>query len=161
MVKKKQLDFWSIVKVAILLFICLTILYPISTVVIRSVTNAEGHVTLANFLKFFTTKYYLDVLKNSLFVSAITTIFSIIIGVFMAYVLTRYDIRAKKLINIVIILSLMSPPFIGAYAWIMLFGRSGLVTEFMLNVFHITLPTIYGKWGIISIFTNIFAIDKF
>jgi len=152
-VKKKQLDFWSIVKVAILLFICLTILYPISTVVIRSVTNAEGHVTLANFLKFFTTKYYLDVLKNSLFVSAITTIFSIIIGVFMAYVLTRYDIRAKKLINIVIILSLMSPPFIGAYAWIMLFGRSGLVTEFMLNVFHITLPTIYGKWGIISIFT--------
>lgn len=151
--KKKQWDFWSIVKIAIFLFIILTILYPISTVVIRSITNSEGKLTVENFVKFFTTKYYMDVLKNSLFVSSVTTVFSVIIGVFMAYALTRFDIRGKKIINIVIILSLMSPPFIGAYAWIMLFGRSGLVTKFMLEVFGITLPTIYGKWGIISVFT--------
>ena len=153
MLKKKQIDFWSLTKLAIFLFICVTILYPISTVVIRSITNSDGQVTIANFVKFFTTKYYIDVLKNSLFVSTITTVFSVILGVFMAYVLTRYDIKTKKIINILVILSLMSPPFIGAYAWITLFGRAGFVTELMQNWFGITMPTIYGKWGIISVFT--------
>lgn len=71
----------------------------------------------------------------------------------MAYVVTRYDIKGKKIINILVILSLMSPPFIGAYAWIMLFGRSGFVTQIVQDWFGITLPTIYGKWGIISVFT--------
>lgn len=153
MLKKKPVDFWSLTKLAIFLFICVTILYPISTVVIRSVTTSDGQLTLGNFVKFFTTKYYMDVLKNSLYISTVTTVFSIVLGVFMSYCLTRFDIRTKKLINIFVILSLMSPPFIGAYAWIMLFGRSGLVTEFMLNVFGITTPTIYGKTGIISVFT--------
>ncbi len=151
--RKTQVDFWALTKLAIFLFICLTILYPISTVVIRSITNSDGQLTIANFVKFFTTKYYMDVLKNSLFVSTITTLLSLVLGVFMAYVVTRYDIRAKKLINILVILSLMSPPFIGAYAWIMLFGRSGFVTELVESWFGLALPTIYGKWGIISVFT--------
>ena len=151
--RKKQVDFWALTKLAIFLFICLTILYPISTVIIRSITNSDGKLTIANFVKFFTTKYYLDVLKNSLFVSTVTTLLSLVLGVFMAYVMTRYDIRGKKLINILVILSLMSPPFIGAYAWIMLFGRSGFVTVLVKDWFGIALPTIYGKWGIISVFT--------
>lgn len=151
--RKKQVDFWTLTKLAIFLFICLTILYPISTVIIRSITNPEGKLTIGNFVKFFTTKYYMDVLKNSLFVSTVTTLLSLVLGVFMAYVLTRYDIKGKKFINILVILSLMSPPFIGAYAWIMLFGRSGFVTELVQSWFGITLPTIYGKWGIISVFT--------
>lgn len=151
--RKKQLDFWALTKLAIFLFICLTILYPISTVIIRSITNSEGSLTIQNFVKFFTTKYYMDVLKNSLFVSTITTLLSLVLGVFMAYVLTRYDIKTKKFINILVILSLMSPPFIGAYAWIMLFGRSGFITELLETWFNFTMPTIYGKWGIISVFT--------
>ena len=151
--RKTQVDFWTLTKLAIFLFICLTILYPISTVVIRSITNSDGKLTIENFVKFFTTKYYMDVLKNSMFVSTITTVFSLILGVFMAYVVTRYDIKGKKIINILVILSLMSPPFIGAYAWIMLFGRSGFVTQIVQDWFGITLPTIYGKWGIISVFT--------
>ncbi|MDL2234574.1 iron ABC transporter permease [Christensenellaceae bacterium OttesenSCG-928-L17] len=151
--QKTKLDFWSIVKILIFAFIALTILYPLSTVLIRSVTNPEGQVTIANFTKFFTTPYYRAVLKNSLFVSAVTTLFCVIIGVFMAYVTTRFDLKTRGLINILVILSLMSPPFIGAYAWIMLFGRSGFITKILLEWFNIVMPTIYGKWGIISVFT--------
>lgn len=150
---KKRFGFWTAVKLAIFLFICVTILYPISTVVIRSVTDSNGTITAANFIKFFTTKYYLDVLRNSLYVAGITTAICVVIGVFLAYTLTRFDIRAKKVINVLIILSLMSPPFIGAYAWITLFGRSGFVTKHFLTWFGVALPTIYGKRGIISVFT--------
>lgn len=38
------------------------------------------------------------------------------------------------------------------YSWIMLFGRSGLVTN-MFSQFGIHLPSIYGKLGIILVFT--------
>jgi iron(III) transport system permease protein len=42
---------------------------------------------------------------------------------------------------------MMSPPFIGAYAWIILFGRAGLVTQLGRSV-GLDLPTIYGPGGI-------------
>jgi iron(III) transport system permease protein len=153
MAEKFRFDFWTIIKILIFFFIVFTIIYPLSIVFIRSVTTTDGHFTLSNFGKFFTTRYYRDVLKNSFFVSGTTTLFSMVIGVFMAYVTTRFDIKTKKMINVLVILSMMSPPFIGAYAWIMLFGRSGLVTKTIMDVFGIVMPAIYGKWGIISVFT--------
>ena len=66
--------------------------------------------------------------------------------------MSRYNVWGKQFIHIFIIMSLMSPPFIGAYSWIMLFGRSGLVTN-MFSQFGIHLPSIYGKLGIILVFT--------
>ena len=54
--------------------------------------------------------------------------------------------------DLFIIMSLMSPPFIGAYSWIMLFGRAGFVTRLFANI-GIHLPSIYGKLGIILVFT--------
>jgi iron(III) transport system permease protein len=149
---KANRDIWSVMKIVILVFVALAILYPLSTIVIRSVTTEAGEVTGKNFLKFFTKPYYLDVLSNTMFVAGVTTLFSVVLGVGMAYALTRYDIRIKRILNICIILSLMSPPFIGAYSWILLFGRSGFVTTKALEWFGWVLPTIYGKWGIVSVF---------
>ena len=150
---KLRLDFWTIIKVIIFLFIVLTILYPLSIVFIRSFTDSSGAVTMKNFVKFFATQYYRDVLRNSVFVSGVTTILCIIVGVPMAYMITRFDLKTKRILTILVILSLMSPPFIGAYAWIILFGRAGFVTKTVLELTGIALPTIYGKWGIISVFT--------
>ena len=70
----------------------------------------------------------------------------------MAYVMSRYNVFGKNFIHIFIIMSLMSPPFIGAHSWIMLFGRAGLVTKAFANI-GIHLPSIYGKLGIILVFT--------
>jgi len=150
---KIEFNFWTVVKIVIFLFIILTIIYPLSIVFIRSVTDPNGNITMANFGKFFSIPYYIRVLENSIFVSGVTTIFSILIGVPMAYMVTRFDLKTKRLINIIVILSLMSPPFIGAYAWILLFGRSGFFTTTLLSLTGIRFPTIYGEWGIISVFT--------
>ncbi len=47
---------------------------------------------------------------------------------------------------------MLSPPFIGAYSWILLLGRSGVVTKFVEN-FGIAMPNIYGFKGILLAFT--------
>ncbi|HQQ41049.1 MAG TPA: iron ABC transporter permease, partial [Clostridia bacterium] len=57
---KANRDIWSVMKIVILVFVALAILYPLSTIVIRSVTTEAGEVTGKNFLKFFTKPYYLD-----------------------------------------------------------------------------------------------------
>lgn len=152
--RKLQLDFWFWVKLVVVVVMLLFLIYPFGTLVTRSFfSNKTEGFTLENYIKFFSKKYYYTTLGRSLFVSIVTTCTTLIIGVPMAYIMSRYNIIAKKYLHILIIMSLMSPPFIGAYSWIMLFGRAGIVTKFFETALGIVLPSIYGKLGIILVFT--------
>lgn len=154
MLKNKRLDFWFWVKALVVVFMLAFLIYPFCTLITRSFFSAKTEgVTLANYIRFFTKKYYYSALGRSLQVSLFATCTTLMVGVPMAYLMSRYNIWGKKFIHIFIIMSLMSPPFIGAYSWIMLFGRAGLVTRFFADYLGITLPSIYGKIGIILVFT--------
>lgn len=148
-----RFDFWTVVKIVVFLALALFLIYPFSSLIYRSFFAPKtAGITLQNYKDFFTLPYYFNTLKNSLYVSLVTTLTTALIGVPLAYVMTRYNIIGKKAINIFIIMSLMSPPFIGAYSWIMLFGRSGFLTT-MIEKIGIIMPPIYGKLGIIIVFT--------
>ncbi len=154
MVKKGwKFDFWFWVKVVVVGFMLLFLIYPFCTLITRSFFSGkvEGF-TLENYIRFFTKKYYYSSLVRSLFISIVTTATTLVVGVPMAYLMSRYNVFGKRFIHIFIIMSLMSPPFIGAYSWIMLFGRAGFVTRFFESI-GIFLPSIYGKLGIILVFT--------
>ena len=147
-----RLDFWAVVKIVIIAVLGLFLIYPFSSLVYRSFFSVDVQgVTLQNYKDFFSLPYYYNTLKNSVYVCVVTTLITICLGVPLAYIMTRYNVYGKKLVNILIIMSLMSPPFIGAYSWIMLFGRSGFVTE-LLEKIGIMMPPIYGKLGIIMVF---------
>ncbi len=148
----KHMDFWDYAKIAIFLIFFLFLIYPFFSLFKSSFISSDGSFTLEHFKTFFTYQYYYETLFRSLKIAIITTITCVLIGVPMAYVVTRYNIWGKKIINIMIIMSLMSPPFIGAYSWIMLLGRNGSITNFLSN-FGITVPSIYGFNGIILVFT--------
>ena len=151
--RKWKPDFWFWVKLSVVVFMLLFLIYPFITLIGRSFFSPrEEGFTFANYIRFFTKKYYYSALGRSLFVSTLATITTLIIGVPIAYCMTRYNILGKKYIHMLIIMSLMSPPFIGAYSWIVLFGRSGLVTVFF-EQFGVILPPIYGRLGIILVFT--------
>ncbi|MGN0992117.1 MAG: ABC transporter permease [Candidatus Ventricola sp.] len=151
--RKIKLDFWFFVKASVILALCLFIVYPFYTILTKSVfsSKVEG-VTLYNFQRFFTKKYYYRTLLRSLVICSFTTLFACIIGVFIAYVMTRYNVLGKNVLHVFIILSLMSPPFIGAYSWIVLLGRNGLITQALTGI-GLPAPTIYGRNGIIFVFT--------
>ena len=152
-IKNVTVDFWFVVKVLLFIFLILFMLFPISSVFYKSLfSNKVEGLTLYNFTRFFTKKYYFTALINSLRSAIVPTILSVVIGVPLAYAMTRYNVFLKKALHIGILMSLMSPPFIGAYSWIVLFGRSGVVTQFFAN-YGITLPTIYGEGGIWGVFT--------
>ena len=148
-----KLDFWFFTKLFVILSMCLFIVYPFYTILTKSVfSNKVEGLTLYNFVRFFTKPYYYQTLIRSLVVCSVTVLTTTIIGVPIAYVMTRYNVAGKQLLHILIIMSLMSPPFIGAYSWIILMGRNGLVAK-LFALFGATAPTIYGRDGIIFVFT--------
>lgn len=132
---------------------CLFIVYPFYTIITKSVfsSKVEG-ITLYNFKRFFTKPYYYQTLLRSMVVCFSTVLTTTLVGVPVAYLITRYNIPGKKILHIFIIMSLMSPPFIGAYSWIILLGRNGLVARALAKI-GMTAPTIYGRGGIIFVFT--------
>lgn len=160
MLKTKKTDLWILVSLGILALYVLFMLYPILKVITQSVRdNATGSFTLGYFKQFFSDPYYFITLFNSFKISICVTIICLIIGVPLAYLYNVYEIKGRQLLQILIVLTSMSAPFIGAYSWILLLGRSGLITKFLKSTFNIAMPNIYGFKGILLVLsTKLFSL---
>ena len=150
--QKFRPDFWFFVKIAIIVAMCIFIVYPFYTILTKSFfsTKVEGF-TFYNFIRFLSKPYYYKSLLRSLFVCSMVVLITTLVGVPIAYLMSRYNVFGKKTLHVMILMSLMSPPFIGAYSWIILLGRNGLVSK-MFQTLGLTAPTIYGVGGIIFVF---------
>ncbi|HBI55531.1 MAG TPA: iron ABC transporter permease [Firmicutes bacterium] len=151
MTKSKQFDVWKIVTIFFLALFALILIYPLFGILRQSVFDAEGNLSLAQFSKFFGDSYYYRTIFNSFKVSIAVTAVSILLALPFSYFYTFYRLRGAKLLFVVSILCCMSAPFIGAYAWIMLLGRSGLVTRSIKAMFGVSLGSIYGFGGILLV----------
>ena len=102
-----KFDFWFFTKLFVILGMCLFIVYPFYTILTKSVfSNKVEGLTLYNFVRFFTKPYYYQTLLRSLLVCGVTVVTTTVIGVPIAYVMTRYNIPGKKLLHIFIIMVL-------------------------------------------------------
>ncbi|MDC7234616.1 MAG: iron ABC transporter permease [Spirochaetales bacterium] len=110
-----------------------------------------GRLTLENFHRFFSKKYYYSTLFNSFKVTVSVTAIAVALGTTLAYFFARFTIKGAKGLRILIILSSMSAPFVGAYSWILLLGRNGVVTKFFEGLFNVQMPDIYGFKGILLV----------
>lgn len=150
---KFRLDIWGTITLIMIAVYALFLLYPMANLIQQSVVDGKtGELTLANFTKFFSKSYYFDTLLNSFKVSIAATVLSLLIGTPLAYLFSIYKIKGKSILNILIIVASMSAPFIGAYSWILLLGRSGVITTFFKNI-GIQIPDIYGFSGIVLVMT--------
>lgn len=150
---KFRLDIWGFITLFVILLYVLFLLYPMGYLIRQSVFDGEtGQFTMANFAKFFSKSYYFDTLFNSFKISIAATLLSLVIGTPLAYLFAVYKIRGKSFLSILIVVASMSAPFIGAYSWILLLGRSGVITTFFKNL-GIALPDIYGFGGIVLVMT--------
>jgi iron(III) transport system permease protein len=147
------LEIWTITGFGILFLYVLFLVFPLFNLLKTSVYS-DGQFSADNFKTFFGQRYYVVTLFNSFKVSLVTTFFSLLLGIPLAYFYSLYEMKGRNVLQILIILCSMSAPFIGAYAWILLLGRSGFITKFFSNYLHITLPAIYGFKGIVLVLST-------
>ena len=150
MVSKKK-DIWLLISLAVLAFYLIFMIYPLGILFKNAVINNHGEFTFEYFTKFLSKNYYFSTIFNSFKVSLTATALTLIIGTPLAYFYNMYKIKGKTFLQIIIILCSMSAPFIGAYSWILLLGRNGLITNFLRNFLGINVPSIYGFGGILLV----------
>ena len=151
---KKHSPIWTFLALAILALFLIFVVYPLAMILYKSVVDpGSGSITFTNFTRFFTRKYYTNTLLNSFKVTTVVTLICAFLGLVMAYIIKQYNIKGSSALNIAIVLSYLSPPFIGAYSWIQLLGRKGLFTKAINSLFGIQFEGIYGFWGIVLVFS--------
>jgi iron(III) transport system permease protein len=105
--------------------------------------RTTGVPSLSNYREFFTTPYYYRAFVNSMVVAIGGTTGALLLGIPLAFLTTRFKIFGSSFLSTFAVLALLSPPFIGAYAWITMLGRNGFLRN-ILSAIGITVPTIYG-----------------
>lgn len=148
--RRRKFEVWTAISLALFLMFAVFFIYPICTLLRQAFTTNEAAFTLDNFVKFFSKPYYYNTIFNSFKVSLAVMAVSLAIGIVMSYFYSFYELKGSKFILISSILCCMSAPFIGAYAWILLLGRSGAMT-LMLKALGIKVGSIYGFGGILLV----------
>ena len=150
---KVSLDAWSLVMLAAIGLLGLLLVWPVGQVLVLGFLDAQTQTfTLGNYQKILTHPYYLGALKNSLIVGGGGMLGACLLGVPLAYCTARFVVRGRSVIATLAVLALVSPPFIGAYSWVMVAGNNGWLTQ-NIKTLGLTMPTIYGAHGIILVFS--------
>ncbi len=66
---------------------------------------------------------------NSIYVAILVTIFSVILGVFFAFIVARYDFFGKKVIRTLLIFPILATPFVGAIGIKEFLGADGFINK--------------------------------
>ena len=140
--------------VLLITFLTLFILYPLVILLIDSVLM-DGHVTLDVFRRIMNMPTFTRAITNTLKVGFVVGILSTVIGLLFAYVevYVRMHKVAGGLFKVVSMLPVVSPPFVLSLSMIMLFGKAGLITRFLLGIYD---NDVYGYWGIVIVQTLTF-----
>ena len=139
MTVKKKYEVWTFITWIFLALFGLFLIYPMFGILKQSVISSDGRFTFEQFGKFFSTPYYSSTIQNSFVVTIAVTAVTLLIGIPFAYFYSFFQLKGSKFIFVVSILCCMSAPFIGAYSWIMLLGRNGVITVFLKDAFGIRL----------------------
>ncbi len=139
------------VAVAIAGFLLAFLVLPVLSVVYIAFSNADGSLTLAHFASFFELSLMREAFWNSLYVALMTVLMSSLIALPLAYFTVRFHFRGAILIQTLGVLPLIMPPFVGAAAMQLLFGRSGSVNLLLGEWLGFTIPFMDGLNGVIFV----------
>ena len=155
-----QNEFWLFRKltglqsVALLIALVLIglLVVPVGKVIFVAFQDpSTGAATLQNFADFFATPLFRESFWNSFYVSAMSVVFATIIALPLAYITTRFHFSGSILIQSLGFIPLIMPPFVGAVAMQLIFGRNGTVNLLLREKFGFSVPFMEGLNGVILV----------
>ena len=136
--------FTGVIMAFLLVILAVFLLYPVVDICRLSFIK-DGAFSLQNYLDYFSEPKIFRSFYNSMFVSTVTMVITTVLAFLFAYGLTRTTMPGKGFFYTVSTLPLIAPTIIQALALILLFGRNGVITRYLLD----TSWNIYGATGII------------
>ncbi|MDD7353270.1 MAG: ABC transporter permease [Peptoniphilaceae bacterium] len=116
--------FWGLVFIVLPLFLILA--HALS-----SNTNlADFSFTLDNFARFFE-PLYVKILITSIILAAVSTLFCLVIGYPVAYIISKMSEKVRNNLILVFIIPMWMNFLLRTYAWLTLLGNNGLINKFI------------------------------
>jgi len=136
-------------------FLILFVLYPLTRIFYDAFTNEAGQFTLANFHEFFTDRFYLRSLWNSLVLGVAAVFTTSVIGIAVAFLIIRYEFPYRNLFSYLTMLPMILPPLVGVLGFVFILGRAGTVNVLLMDWFDILTPVnfMYGMHGVLLVET--------
>ncbi len=142
-------DPWLVAAVLLGVLLLGLIVAPQLWLVRAAFRTADGQsLTFANLARFFTAVRYRQGLTNSALVGLASTALALLVAVPLAFAHARYRLPGKSVVLTLATMATVSPPFLGAYVWMMLLGWSGVLTR-ALRAAGIPFGSIMGFHGIV------------
>lgn len=124
--------------VSVALFVL--VLLPLITILLRAF-SADGTAVLGSL---FTSRTNRTIMQNTVVLGLVVGLVGTLVGFFFAYVQARVEMPGKRLLHLICLIPIVSPPFAVATAAITLFGRNGIISNQIFGVQW----NIYGLSGL-------------
>lgn len=126
------------------------VIWPLAEVLLESfrVEFGSDEFSLIQFERMLAQPMVFRAFRNTMVIGVISASLSTVLGSLVAYTLSLAKVRWQKALRILTIVPLVSPPFAVSFAFIMLFGRRGIITYDLLRI---TEYNIYGPQGIVLV----------
>lgn len=153
--------FASACVIVIVALLTLFVFFPILKLGAAAFTDETGALAFGRFveritapnlwgLACFTSRQSCGVVINTLQLGILSATFATALGLALALLVARTDFRFKRALRALSILPIITPPFVVGVAIIVLFGRSGVLTQFGAELFDVRPGRwVYGLTGIL------------
>lgn len=141
--------------IALMMFFIVFLFYPLAYV-FESAFVVQGKITPVFFLLLFSDQFLNQALMNSILIGVLATIFTAAFGLPLAFLCVRYNFPFKNILQGLLLVPLVMPPFVGAIGLKQIFARYGSINLFLIDVglMNPRSPIDWfggGLWGIITI----------
>ena len=123
----------------IIVLLLVMLVYPVGQLLLLSVHNDSGF-TLVEYKRLFASSVYVDVLLITLKVSLWTTLFSVLTGYPIAYLISSLTRERKNRLLFWVLLSFWTSFLVRTFAWVVLLGRNGVINQVLLGLGIIDRP---------------------
>ena len=139
---------WTWLTLLALLLLGVFLLLPLAKVLLGSL----GRGDTSGWALVMAEPKYGQAVINTLILGTVVTMFSLLIGVPLAWFTARFDFASKGVVAILPLVTLVVPEVIAAQTWLMMVGNNGLVTRSLADL-GFALPSFYGWPGLITVMT--------
>jgi len=140
------------------LLLAALVLMPMFWLTVTSLSDDAKHLTLAHYRHFLDDPSFIKPLVTTLWTSAAVGILCLVVAAPMAWLVARTDLPLKRTFRLLILASFVTPPFLGAFAWVLLGGpNAGLINQWYYALFDLKafearpLINIFSAWGMVFV----------
>lgn len=137
-----------VIALPVLALLVWSVVYPNVAVIVGSFEDGLGH-----WREFMSSPADREALTTSIVISLASVVASMIIGVPLAFLLSRFEFPGRRVLRAVATLPAALPPLVGVIAFLFLYGESGIVTRAVQRLFGMAEAPwrLTGVWAIIFV----------